>query len=163
MWEVEVTDQLVEWWRNLTSEQRESVTDRVDLLAERGPDLRRPVVDRIQTSRHHNMKELRAAKGGALRVLFMFDPRRQVILLIGGDKSGEWSAWYEWAVPVADDPDDDYVDELRSEGLIWCHEPSSPISARTSPAGPALPSDSPPSEPRPSMRSSSINCATARR
>src|SRR5687767_10927152 len=28
-------------------------------------------------------------------VLFMFDPRRQVILLLGGDKSGEWSAWYE--------------------------------------------------------------------
>lgn len=118
MWEVEVTDQFVEWWRNLTSEQRESVTDRVDLLAERGPDLGRPVVDRIQTSRHHNMKELRAAKGGVLRVLFMFDPRRQVILLIGGDKSGEWSAWYEWAVPLADDLYDDYLDELRSEGLI---------------------------------------------
>jgi len=60
----------------------------VNLLAERGPDLGRPVVDRIQTSCHHNMKELRAAEGGALRVLFMFDPRRQVILLQGGDKSG---------------------------------------------------------------------------
>lgn len=54
----------------------------------------------------------------ALRVLFMFDPRRQVIFLLGGDKSGEWSAWYEWAVPAADDLYDDHLDELKREGLI---------------------------------------------
>jgi hypothetical protein len=118
VWEVEVTDQFLEWWRGLTDDQRESVTDRVDLLAERGPDLGRPVVDRIQTSRHHNMKELRAAQGGALRVLFMFDPRRQVILLLGGDKSGAWNDWYAWAVPAADDLYDDYLAELQDEGLI---------------------------------------------
>ena len=49
------------------------------------------------------MKELRASQAGALRVLFAFDPRRQVILLMGGDKSGRWNEWYEWAVPMADD------------------------------------------------------------
>lgn len=118
MWEVEVTDEFVAWWGGLTPGQQESVTDRVDLLAERGPDLGRPVVERIQTSRHQNMKELRAAKGGALRVLFMFDPRRQVILLLGGDKTGAWNAWNERAVPVADDLYDTYLSELREEGLI---------------------------------------------
>ena len=118
MWEVEVTDQFAEWWQNLSADQQESVTDRVDLLADRGPDLGRPVVDRIQTSRHHNMKELRAAKEGALRVLFMFDPRRQLILLLGGDKSGAWNDWYEWAVPLADGLYDDYLEELKDEGLI---------------------------------------------
>lgn len=118
MWEVEVTDEFLDWWRDLTDDQQESLTDRIDLLTERGPGLGRPVVDRIQTSRHHNMKELRAAAGGALRVLFMFDPRRQVILLLGGDKSGAWSEWYEWAVRVADDLYDEYVDELKREGLI---------------------------------------------
>lgn len=118
VWEVEVTDEFVEWWQNLTSDQQESVTDRVDLLAELGPDLGRPVVDRIQSSRHHNMKELRAAKGGALRVLFMFDPRRQAILLLGGDKSGAWNDWYDWAIPAADDLYDMYLDELKQEGLI---------------------------------------------
>ncbi len=85
---------------------------------ERGPDLGRPVVDRIQTSRHHNMKELRAAQGGALRVPFMFDPRRLVILLLGGDKSGAWNDWYETAVPMADDLYDAYLGELKTEGLI---------------------------------------------
>jgi hypothetical protein len=117
-WQIEVTDEFVLWWRALTQDQQEALTDRVDLLAERGPDLGRPVVDRIAMSRHHNMKELRAAREGALRVLFIFDPRRQVILLFGGDKSGEWSGWYEWAVPVADDLYDAYVAELQQEGLI---------------------------------------------
>jgi hypothetical protein len=118
VWEVEVTDEFLDWWEGLTVDQQESLTDRVGLLAERGPDLGRPVVDRIQMSRHHNMKELRASQGGALRVLFMFDQRRQVILLIGGDKSGEWNTWYETAVPLADDLYDKYLGELQEEGLI---------------------------------------------
>ena len=117
-WEVEVTDEFRAWWDGLNADQQESVTDRVDLLADRGPDLGRPVVERIQTSRNHNMKELRAARDGALRVLFMFDPRRQVILLLGGDKTGNWNEWYEWAVPRADDLFDAYLAELAAEGLI---------------------------------------------
>lgn len=118
MWDVEVTDQFLDWWRILSSEQQEALTDRVDLLAERGPDLGRPVVDRIQGSRHHNMKELRAAQGGALRVLFIFDPRRQAVLLLGGDKTGEWNVRYERSIPMADDLYDEYLAELQQEGLI---------------------------------------------
>ena len=95
MWDIEVTDEFLEWWQGLEVDQQEALTDRIDLLGERGPDLGRPVVDRIHASRHHSMKELRASKGGALRVLFMFDPRRSVILLLGGDKTGEWDTWYE--------------------------------------------------------------------
>ena len=64
------------------------------------------------------MKELRAAKGGALRVLLCFDPRRQAILLLGGDKTGAWNEWYEWAVRLADDLYDEYLHELEKEGLI---------------------------------------------
>jgi len=64
------------------------------------------------------MKELRAAKGGALRVLFVFDPRRQAILLFGGNKFGAWNDWYEWAVPLADDVYDEHLGELKKEGLI---------------------------------------------
>lgn len=117
MWEVEVTDQFRAWWRQLTTVQQAALNVRVELLAMRGPALGRPAVERIHTSRHHNMKELRASEGGALRVLFMFDPRRQAILLLGGDKSGEWVEWYRWAVPVADGLYDEYLDELKKEGL----------------------------------------------
>ena len=118
VWEVEVTDEFLEWWRELSTDQQAALDARVELLAGRGPSLGRPAVERIQSSRHHNMKELRASQGGALRVLFMFDPRRQVILLLGGDKSGEWSEWYDWAVPAADDLYDNYLEELQEEGLI---------------------------------------------
>lgn len=67
------------------------------------------------------MKELRvpAARRG-IRVLFCFDPRRTVILLLGGDKSEDsaWNAWYTVAVPQADDLYDVYLNELRKEGLL---------------------------------------------
>lgn len=62
------------------------------------------------------MKELRPP-GGFLRVLFAFDPRRQAILLLGGDKSNDWSGWYERNIPLADDLYDQYLDDLRDEGL----------------------------------------------
>lgn len=47
-----------------------------------------------------------------------FDPRRQAILLHGGDKTGEWNDWYEWAVSLADDLYDESFRELGVEGLI---------------------------------------------
>jgi len=118
MWEVEVTDQFVEWWEALSVDQRESVTDRVDLLARNGPNLGRPVVDRISASRHHQHEGTQGVQGRGASGAVAFDPRRQVILLVGGDKTGEWDAWYEWAVPAADDLYDEYLDELRDEGLI---------------------------------------------
>ncbi len=64
------------------------------------------------------MKELRTAQGGALRVLFSFDPRRQADPVARRRQEGEWNAWYLWVVPMADDLYDDYLTELRAEGLI---------------------------------------------
>jgi len=60
------------------------------LLLERfGPRLGRPRVDTLKGSRHANMKELRFdAAGGVWRVAFAFDPKRNAVLLIAGDKSG---------------------------------------------------------------------------
>jgi hypothetical protein len=118
VWEIEFTDQFEDWWTGLDLAQQAAVAGRVELLVEQGPDLGRPVVDSITDSRHNNMKELRASKGGALRVLFAFDPRRHAILLLGGDKSGQWNAWYRTAIPAADDLYDNYLEELREEGLI---------------------------------------------
>jgi hypothetical protein len=118
VWEIEGTDEFAGWFATLSPGQQESLDDRISLLAELGPDLGRPTVDRIHGSRHHNMKEVRATRDGVLRVLFMFDPRRQVILLLGGDKTGSWKTWYEWAVPTADRLYDDYLEELNREGLI---------------------------------------------
>ena len=59
------------------------------LLAEFGPNLGRPTVDTLKGSRHANMKELRFSWAGEIwRVAFAFDPLRQAVMLVGGDKGG---------------------------------------------------------------------------
>ena len=51
--------------------------------------LGRPRVDTLNGSEHAKMKELRFdAAGGVWRFAFAFDPRRNAIVLCGGDKSG---------------------------------------------------------------------------
>ena len=109
-WEVEGVDQFVDWFDGLDELSRGRVQDIVDLLEQDGPALGRPVVDQIKTSKHHNMKELRA---GSIRVLFIFDPRSTAVLLLGGDKRGDWSGWYTTSVPTADILYDDYLAETN--------------------------------------------------
>lgn len=115
MWEVEFTDQFEEWWDELTDDQQEEATQAVEILQERGPALGRPLVDTIGTSRHANLKELRIPRGN-LRILFAFDPRRIAILLIGGDKTGEWQRWYDEMIPVADDLYDEHLAAIPDKG-----------------------------------------------
>jgi hypothetical protein len=58
------------------------------------------------------MKELRS-RGGNLRALFCVDPKRQAIVLIRGDKTGDWQGWYDDNIPVADDLYDRHLEELK--------------------------------------------------
>lgn len=117
MWAVEFTDQFLDWWSELHETDQERVGAAVEVLRDRGPGLGRPYVDTLRGSRHRNMKELRP-RGGHLRVLFAFDPRRTAILLLGGDKADLWQRWYTETVPMADTLYDEYLDELRRDGLI---------------------------------------------
>jgi hypothetical protein len=117
-YEVNFTDEFGTWWEGLTTEQQEDIAARVELLEHHGPSLGRPMVDRVSSSTFHNMKELRCSSGGALRVLFAFDPRQEAILLVGGDKMGNWDNWYRQAVPRADELYAEYLEELQREGLI---------------------------------------------
>ena len=114
-WEVEYTNQFGEWWDDLSEEEQEAVTAAVNVLERRGPALGRPLVDTIKQSRHANMKEL-IPPASDIRVLFAFDPRRAAILLIGGDKRGDWNAWYDRMVPIADGLFDEHLLELEREG-----------------------------------------------
>jgi len=64
--------------------------------------LPRPLADTVRGSKYPNMRELRIQhQGRPYRVLYVFDPRRVGVLLIGGDKTGK-SRWYEEFVPKAD-------------------------------------------------------------
>ena len=119
-WEVEGTDEFAQWYRGLDERDQDLVDAVVERLAASGPTLGRPFVDTVEGSSIPNLKELRtrAATGGQLRVLFVFDPRRTAILLLGGNKAGQWRAWYERTIPMAEELYAIYLRELREEGLI---------------------------------------------
>ena len=118
VWSVEYTDEFGQWWQTLSLAEQASLAASVRLLEQFGPRLSRPHADAVHCSRHSNMKELRTqCKGRPLRTFFAFDPRRSAILLIGGDKTGD-DRFYERMVPLADQLYDEYLKELREEGLI---------------------------------------------
>jgi len=51
-------------------------------------------------------------------VLFVFDPWRSAILLVGGDKSGNWTRWCQAAIPRAERLYEDYLHERATEEEI---------------------------------------------
>ena len=119
MWEINGTDEFAEWFDEFSETQQDEIIAVVERLAEQGPSLSRPDTDRITASKYHNMKELRP-RGVAkhFRVLYLFDPRRQAILLTGGDKTGQWEEWYSTAIPKAERLYEKYLGDIRKEGLL---------------------------------------------
>ena len=98
-WKIEFTAEARRWYKGLNGEDTHRMAAALDQLGETGPALGRPRVDSIKGSRHHNMKELRSI-GGNLRALFAFDPSRHAVILVGGDKTGDWKGWYRAKHPA---------------------------------------------------------------
>jgi len=71
-WEVEYTDEFETWWDQLSEDDQERTRAAVEILEDTGPALGRLTRDRV------------------------------AILLLGGDKSGRWKAWYVEAIAAAD-------------------------------------------------------------
>jgi hypothetical protein len=107
-WEVVYTERAADWIVALGEGDFQRIMAAIEVLEQRGPGLGRPLADRIEGSRHHNMKELRT---GTVRALFAFDPHRRAVVLLGGDKRGDWTGWYERNIPLADDLYDVYLRE----------------------------------------------------
>ena len=114
-WDVEVSDEFKFWWNELDEAECISVERSVLLLEERGPHLPFPYSSAVSGSRHSAMRELRVQhQGRPYRVLYIFDPRRVALLLLGGDKTGN-KRWYEMNVPLADQLYDRFLLELHEE------------------------------------------------
>ena len=111
-WDVILLEEVERWYFTLDADAMAAVTGAIDLLELEGPTLGRPTVDKVNGSKFHSMKELRPA-GTSIRILFIFDPRRQAILLLGGDKAGKWKRWYDKNIPVAEQR---YKNWLAGEG-----------------------------------------------
>ena len=117
-WEVEYTNDFLEWWNGINAVEQESVSNSVNFLIDNGVNLRHPHSSGIRSSRHSHMRELRIQGGRSpVRVFYAFDPRRTSILLIGGHKTDS-DLFYRRYVPIADKLYDQYLEELRQEGLI---------------------------------------------
>jgi hypothetical protein len=63
------------------------------------------------------MKELRPPSSGTteIRMLFAFDPKREAIFLVAGDKAGNWDGWYRKAIPLADERFTEHLMALDAE------------------------------------------------
>lgn len=88
------------WYVELSDDDSDRVDAAVAMLREHGPGLGRPLVDTLSGSSIRNLKELRV---GSMRILFVFDPTRTAILLVGGNKRDRWEAWYREAIPIAEE------------------------------------------------------------
>jgi hypothetical protein len=91
-------------------------------LQDKGPVLGRPYVDTpyVDTpegSKYPNMKEMRFdADDGVWRVAFAFDPERQAILLVAGDKAGvAQKRFYKKLIAKADQRFADHLAKLKGK------------------------------------------------
>jgi hypothetical protein len=88
-WSADFHDEFVPEYDALPEEVQDELQAIIEVLQQLGPELGRPRVDTLNGSDHANMKEIRFdAADGVWRFAFAFDPKREAIVLCGGDKSG---------------------------------------------------------------------------
>ena len=116
-WDVRLLSEVESWVMALDDDTYDQVAAAIDLLMDEGPTLGRPLVDRISGSRVHNLKELRPGSTGAseIRILFVFDPARRAVLLVAGDKAGNWRTWYDESIPAAERRYDEWLAGERDD------------------------------------------------
>ncbi len=116
-WTVLFHDDFHAEFGSLVDDLQDELLAHARLLAEFGLNLGRPTVDTLKGSRHANMKELRFSWTGEIwRVAFAFDPLRQAVMLVGGDKGGaDQRRFYKRLIHLADDRYSDHLTTLRKQ------------------------------------------------
>jgi hypothetical protein len=114
-WVVNFHEEFDKEYEQLDSVVQEELLARLTVLEKFGPRLGRPNVDTLNDSEYANMKELRFnAADGVWRFAFAFDPRRQAIILCGGDKSGiSETRFYRSVIRKADRRYGDHLNKLK--------------------------------------------------
>jgi len=113
---VNASDDFREWFEGQEEDLQDKIAASVGLLEEHGPQLRRPYADTLEGSKISNLKELRVQhRGEPYRILYAFDPERQALLLIGGNKAGD-KRWYKRLIPIAEAIFERHLESLAGEG-----------------------------------------------
>lgn len=99
----------------LPSAVRVEMIAQVEWVRQFGPTAKRPRVDTLKGSSFANMKELRFdAADGVWRVAFAFDPVRNAILLVAGDKAGvSQKKFYRDLIEKADRRFESHLQKLK--------------------------------------------------
>jgi hypothetical protein len=99
--EVIVTDNFREWYEALDDSGVEDVGAAIGVLEDQGVNLGFPRSSDIKGA-SFALRELRVQSNGRpFRVFYAFDPARQAVLLIGGDKTND-NRFYETMIPVSE-------------------------------------------------------------
>src|SRR5258708_26219130 len=119
-WAVVLSDGVRAWLKQLTKDDPVSAAQAraaINVLSEDGPGLGRPLVDTLKGSDIKNLKELRPGSSGQseIRILFVFDPVRQAVLLVARDKQGDWKGWYQTAIREAERLYKEHCETLKTE------------------------------------------------
>jgi hypothetical protein len=114
-WIVKFYTKFEEEFDALNLDVQDELLSHAQLLEKFGPQLGRPWVDTLKGSKHSNMKELRfKADNGVWRVAFAYDPKRQAIILVAGNKSGtSETRFYKELIRKADERFSSYLNELK--------------------------------------------------
>ncbi|OFZ51833.1 MAG: hypothetical protein A2381_00830 [Bdellovibrionales bacterium RIFOXYB1_FULL_37_110] len=89
MWNIKQTEEFQDWFEEANNLLQADVVENVEVLRQMGPHLGRPKADTIKGSTISNLKELRFMSGEkVIRLFYVFDPDRNGVLLVGGNKTG---------------------------------------------------------------------------
>jgi hypothetical protein len=111
---IRTTEDYEEWLAGLLPRERREVLRVVTLLEQLGVQLPFPHSSALEGSRYP-LRELRPKRGDSpLRPIYAFDPRRDAVLLLGGDKSNS-KRFYERIIPKVERLWEDHLADLADE------------------------------------------------
>jgi hypothetical protein len=99
----------------LSHRDQKAVLQVVKILEQVGIALGEPYSSALKGT-NYPLRELRPKRGASpLRIIYAFDPEREALLLIGGDK-GHDKRFYERAIPRAEQLWEAHLKHLEKEG-----------------------------------------------
>lgn len=112
-WTVIYSEFFAEWLDSLPDSWQNETLAHIELLARKGIALPFPYSSKIHGSKVTSMRELRFKhEKRTLRILYVFDPQRRAVILIGGDKTGN-KQWYDQNIPLAERIYKDYLRTVK--------------------------------------------------
>lgn len=89
-WKVLFSNEFEKEFNDYKESLQDELLAHVGMIETFGPSLGRPKVDTLKASKHKNFKELRFSyKKEVWRFIFVFDPKRRAVVLVGGNKRGK--------------------------------------------------------------------------